>query len=271
MVDAQRQACIDAGIEDVTNPRDDTLKAIERTRERTAQIELALESAKEIGEMVRALEQRGVVARELGKHLKANAFERWVLRQALTTLVDGATGIMLELSSGQYSLTLDKQFNFAVVDHRNADATRSARTLSGGETFLASLSLALAMSDRTALRPRTSVPKKPPRRSNDRSRSPRVRGRRSDPVSSRPVTSRSSTEPTASTRRSGSTNRTATCARGSARPTRPAPSCATAWRASRTCASGVACSPHRRSPSRSRPVTSRTRCARRTARTDNSA
>ena len=83
MVDAQRQACIDAGIEDVTNPRDDTLKAIERTRERTAQIELALESAKEIGEMVRALEQRGVVARELGKHLKANAFERWVLRQAL--------------------------------------------------------------------------------------------------------------------------------------------------------------------------------------------
>ena len=150
MVDAQRQACIDAGIEDVTNPRDDTLKAIERTRERTAQIELALESAKEIGEMVRALEQRGVVARELGKHLKANAFERWVLRQALTTLVDGATGIMLELSSGQYSLTLDKQFNFAVVDHRNADATRSARTLSGGETFLASLSLALAMSDRIA-------------------------------------------------------------------------------------------------------------------------
>ena len=57
---------------------------------------------------------------------------------------------MLELSSGQYSLTLDKQFNFAVVDHRNADATRSARTLSGGETFLASLSLALAMSDRIA-------------------------------------------------------------------------------------------------------------------------
>ena len=150
LIDAQRQACIDAGMEDVTNPRDDTLKAIERTRERAAQIEFALESAKEIGDMVRALEERGVVARELGKHLKANAFERWVLRQALTTLVDGATGIMLELSSGQYSLTLDKQFNFAVVDHRNADATRSARTLSGGETFLASLALALAMSDRIA-------------------------------------------------------------------------------------------------------------------------
>ena len=100
--------------------------------------------------MVRGLEERGVVARELGKHLKANAFERWVLRHALTTLVDGATEILLELSAGQYSLTLDKQFNFAVIDHRNANATRSARTLSGGETFLASLALALAMSDRIA-------------------------------------------------------------------------------------------------------------------------
>ena len=70
LIDAQRQACIDAGIEDVTNPRDNTLKAIERTRERAAQIELALESAKEIGQMVRALEERGVVSRELGKHLK---------------------------------------------------------------------------------------------------------------------------------------------------------------------------------------------------------
>src|SRR5205823_3968019 len=115
-----------------------------------SQIEIALESAKEIAEMVRALDERGVVSRELAKHLKANAFERWVLRQALTTLVDGATGILLELSSGQYSLTLDKQFNFAVIDHRNADAQRSAKTLSGGETFLASLSLALAMSDRIA-------------------------------------------------------------------------------------------------------------------------
>jgi len=150
IVEAQRAACVAAGIDDVTNPRDDCLKEIERASARATQIELALESTKEIQEMVRALDEQSVVARELGKHLKANAFERWVLRQALTTLVDGATSILLELSGGQYSLTLDKQYNFAVVDHRNADAVRSARTLSGGETFLASLALALAMSDRIA-------------------------------------------------------------------------------------------------------------------------
>ncbi|CAN0312269.1 unnamed protein product, partial [Phaeothamnion confervicola] len=38
----------------------------------------------------------------------------------------------------------------AVRDHNNADDIRGARTLSGGETFLVSLSLALALASSTA-------------------------------------------------------------------------------------------------------------------------
>src|SRR5204862_6050321 len=50
-----------------------------------------------------------------------------------------------------YALGLgEKSRDFAVVDHRNADEVRSVRTLSGGETFLASLALALALSERVA-------------------------------------------------------------------------------------------------------------------------
>ena len=59
----------------------------------------------------------------------------------------GATSLLCELSGGAYSLTLDERSAFNVVDHRNADEVRSARTLSGGETFLASLALALALAD----------------------------------------------------------------------------------------------------------------------------
>jgi exonuclease SbcC len=40
--------------------------------------------------------------------------------------------------------------SFAIVDHHNADEARDVRTLSGGETFLASLALALALADSIA-------------------------------------------------------------------------------------------------------------------------
>ncbi|MDE0375435.1 MAG: SMC family ATPase [bacterium] len=101
-------------------------------------------------ERIRALEEQKVVAERLGRLLRANMFERWLLEATLEQLVARATGRLYELSGGQYSLTSDDKSNFAVRDHTNADEVRSARTLSGGETFLASLSLALAVADATA-------------------------------------------------------------------------------------------------------------------------
>jgi exonuclease SbcC len=92
-------------------------------------------------------ERSADLARALGQHLSARGFEKWVLDEALAELTVGATETLRTLSGGAYSLTLDDKSNFVVVDHRNADENRSARTLSGGETFLASLALALALAD----------------------------------------------------------------------------------------------------------------------------
>ena len=56
-----------------------------------------------------------------------------------------ASEILRQLTGGQFSLAVgDKEF--VVIDHANADERRPARTLSGGETFQASLALALALS-----------------------------------------------------------------------------------------------------------------------------
>jgi exonuclease SbcC len=93
---------------------------------------------------------RHEVARSLATHLDARHFEKWVLDEALRGLAAGATELLRTLSGGQYSLAVDGKGTFVVVDHRNADETRPARTLSGGETFLASLALALALADRIA-------------------------------------------------------------------------------------------------------------------------
>ncbi|MFS8479376.1 MAG: SMC family ATPase [Micromonosporaceae bacterium] len=94
-------------------------------------------------------EREAQVARALAGHLRANNFERWLLAEALDLLVDGASRILRELSGGQYELMHDKG-EFFVVDHHDAGLRRGVRTLSGGETFQASLALALALAEQLA-------------------------------------------------------------------------------------------------------------------------
>jgi DNA repair protein SbcC/Rad50 len=89
------------------------------------------------------------VASTLGNHLKANNFEAWLLEEAMEVLIDGANHLLDELSGGGYSLRVRKS-QFEVVDHRNAQLTRTTRTLSGGELFLVALSLALTMAEQLA-------------------------------------------------------------------------------------------------------------------------
>ncbi|GIF66852.1 hypothetical protein Ais01nite_48870 [Asanoa ishikariensis] len=116
--------------------------AHERVEERRAQVRGLLDKRV-------AHERDGHVAKALAGHLRANNFERWLLEEALDLLVEGASRILRELSSGQYDLVHEKG-EFSVVDHHDAGLRRGVRTLSGGETFQASLALALALAEQLA-------------------------------------------------------------------------------------------------------------------------
>ncbi len=104
----------------------------------------------ELAEIVESLVTGERTARALHGHLRSDQFPQWLLDEAVAGLTAAATGRLHELSGGQFSLTAEPSGDFSVVDHRNADERRSARTLSGGETFLASLALALALADQIA-------------------------------------------------------------------------------------------------------------------------
>ncbi|QSB06347.1 AAA family ATPase [Natronoglycomyces albus] len=94
-------------------------------------------------------EREAEVAKDLAAHLQAGRFMDWLLTEALTELVAGATEILHQITRGQYDLIYrDKEF--WVIDHHDADLQRPARSLSGGETFAASLALALALSEQLA-------------------------------------------------------------------------------------------------------------------------
>ena len=98
-------------------------------------------------EQAKAAQSEADVARALAQHLTAPGFKGWLLAAAFDRLVSGASERLRELSSGQYTFQSNGKFEFDVVDHANAGETRSAKTLSGGETFLASLALALALAE----------------------------------------------------------------------------------------------------------------------------
>ncbi len=89
--------------------------------------------------------EQAQVAATLANLLRSDAFQAWLLESALTSLVADASDLLLDMSSGQFELRIQSK-DIEVIDHNDADSTRPVRTLSGGETFQASLALALALS-----------------------------------------------------------------------------------------------------------------------------
>lgn len=130
--------------------RDVAVAALERARADADRIRDQIAQAAQVRADLAEARRQHQAAKALGNHLTAKKFEQWLLRRALQRLVTGATVILHDLSNGAYSLGLDDTNSFQVTDHRNADQLRSARTLSGGETFLASLALALALAEHVA-------------------------------------------------------------------------------------------------------------------------
>ena len=102
--------------------------------------------AARLDEQIRAHREDEQVATELGRLLRSDRFERWLCGEALDSLVAEASATLMELSGQQYELDRDDRNDLVVIDYQDAAANRPVHTLSGGETFQASLALALALS-----------------------------------------------------------------------------------------------------------------------------
>jgi exonuclease SbcC len=82
----------------------------------------------------------------LGKELKSDRIVSFLQAEALRVLATAAGVHLRELSRTRYDLEYEDD-RFYVIDAWNGNERRNVKTLSGGETFLASLALALALSE----------------------------------------------------------------------------------------------------------------------------
>jgi exonuclease SbcC len=129
---------------------------LQRLARHSAELETAVKALQQMIGRVAELEQerrslqlRAALANELASCLRANQFIAYIQEEALRVLAEDGSKHLDSLSQGRYALACAEQ-EFSVVDHWNADEVRSVKTLSGGESFLASLALALALAERLA-------------------------------------------------------------------------------------------------------------------------
>jgi exonuclease SbcC len=116
--------------------------------EKIHRLEQDIDLAKTLREELTARKRDLDVAADLALMLRADRFQAFVQAEALRSLAEDGTRKLLELSAGRYELEVAAGGqDFVVKDKWNADDVRSVRTLSGGETFLASLALALSLAE----------------------------------------------------------------------------------------------------------------------------
>jgi exonuclease SbcC len=125
--------------------------------ESRATIKAWLEQAQQRRQESQDLEERKIVLltqeqiyHTLSQDLQSNKFQEYILDSLQQELANRASVLLQQLSEDRYILQIESG-DYWVSDNWNGGEKRRIRTLSGGETFAASLSMALALSEKLSM------------------------------------------------------------------------------------------------------------------------
>jgi len=137
----------------------------EREKAHTEAIELRGASQKWLGKLKeqheewrrleserKALSHRRSLLKTLQTVFKGNAFIEFIAQEQLTNVSLDASERLKQLTNQRYALEVDAEGGFIMRDDANGGVRRPVNSLSGGETFLTALALALALSTQIQLR-----------------------------------------------------------------------------------------------------------------------
>lgn len=115
-------------------------------------IEQSLLSIKELTKQIQVVNHELSLLDEINKLIMGNKFVEYVATNQLKYIALEASKRLSLITRGRYALEIDENLNFIMRDNMNGGQRRSVDSLSGGETFLTSLSLALALSSQIQLK-----------------------------------------------------------------------------------------------------------------------
>ncbi|KYH34201.1 nuclease SbcCD subunit C [Clostridium tepidiprofundi DSM 19306] len=111
-----------------------------------------LKKFKELKKREREIEHRLSLLNDLDKLVQGNRFVEFVAMNRLKYIAREASKRLKDITNNRYALEIDGEGNFTIRDDKNGGVVREISSLSGGETFLTSLALALALSSQIQLK-----------------------------------------------------------------------------------------------------------------------
>ncbi|HBZ6548451.1 TPA: AAA family ATPase [Clostridium perfringens] len=138
------------------NNTEKELKEVEELKIRlvteSESIKKKLEEQRDILHIKAKQEHKLALLSDLEKLFKGKKFIEFIAANQLKYISIEASKKLKDITNGVYGLEVDENGKFIIRDYKNGGAERDASTLSGGETFLASLALALSLSSQIQLK-----------------------------------------------------------------------------------------------------------------------
>lgn len=129
--------------------REQTIKRLGSIDNELKETESKLQHKLELEKDLEKQQEDYGIYRQLGQDLHGGHFQKYLVRRVQEKLSYRASTILRETSQGRYDLYFQKDEYF-VSDAWHSGEMRSVKNLSGGEIFMASLALALALSETIA-------------------------------------------------------------------------------------------------------------------------
>lgn len=126
-------------IEDINKEKIKKEEQYKIIKEKILELKLILEKKEKI-------EHRKALLRDLEKLFRGKRFVEYIAKDRLSYISRDASKRLLDITNGVYGLEVDEESKFIIRDYKNGGVKRDTSTLSGGETFLASLALSLSLS-----------------------------------------------------------------------------------------------------------------------------
>ncbi|WP_395014430.1 AAA family ATPase [Robinsoniella peoriensis] len=111
-----------------------------------------LEKKKKLREELDAVEHQISILEDLKGVSRGKRFVEYMAAERLKYISRSASRRLSEITNGNYELETNLEGEFVIRDNKNGGVLRAPATLSGGETFVTSLALALSLSEEIQLK-----------------------------------------------------------------------------------------------------------------------